>query len=243
MPALTLAHDQAQASALIQRCLTEGRTYLGELEGLELLRFYGFQTLPTQLAISEGAAADIAEAMGFPVVMKIVSDQIIHKSDAGGVVVGLQNREETEAAYRRITANASQYNPQAFIRGVLVQKMAPKGEEVIIGMNRYGVGPLLMFGLGGIFVEVFRDVVFRLAPIDRNEAHVMIREIRGWQLLQGFRGRPQADTDTLERLMACLSDLVVNHPEIIEMDINPLLVHPQGQGATVADCRIILNPD
>lgn len=110
-------------------------------------------------------------------------------------------------------------------------------------MNRYGVGPLLMFGLGGIFVEIFRDVVFRLAPIDRNEAHGMIREIRGWRLLQGFRGRPEADTDILERLLVCLSDLVTNHPEIMEMDINPLLVHPQGQGATVADCRIILKPD
>jgi acetyltransferase len=243
LPALTLAHDRIQADALIKRCLTEGRTYLGELDGLELLRCYGFQTLPTQLAGNEKAAADIAEAMGFPVVMKIVSDQIIHKSDAGGVVVGLQNREETEEAYRRITANAGRYNPQACIRGVLVQKMAPKGEEVIIGMNRYGVGPLLMFGLGGIFVEVFRDVVFRLAPIDQNEAHGMIREIRGWRLLQGFRGRPEADTDTLERLMVCLSDLVTNHPEIMEMDINPLIVHPQGQGATVADCRIILNPE
>ena len=109
-------------------------------------------------------------------------------------------------------------------------------------MDRHGIGPLLMFGLGGIFVEIFRDVVFRLAPIDRNESCRMIREIQGWRLLQGFRGRPEADTDTLERLMVCLSDLVTDLPEIKEMDINPLLVHPKGQGATVADCRILLSP-
>jgi acetyltransferase len=227
---------------MIRRHVDEGRTYLGELDGLELLNCYGFKTLPTKLATGERAASDIAESMGFPVVMKIVSDQIIHKSDAGGVVVGLQNREEVEAAYRTITENARKYNPQALIRGVLVQKMAPKGEEVIIGMNRYGLGPLLMFGLGGIFVEVFRDVVFQLAPIDRNEAQGMIRDIKGYRLLQGFRGRPEADTDTLERLLLCLSDLVTAHPEIKEIDINPLLVHPKGQGATVADCRIILSP-
>lgn len=241
LPALTLDHDREKAGRLIQRCVAQGRTYLGELDGLELLHCYGFQTLPTQLAENEEAAAEIAETMGFPVAMKIVSDQIIHKSDAGGVILNLQNREEAVAAYHRIIANAGRFEPEAVIQGVLVQKMAPGGEEVIIGVKRNVLGPLLMFGLGGVFVEVLGDVVFRLAPIDRNEAHRMIREIRGWPLLQGFRGRPVADTDTLERLMLCLSDLVTNHPEIEEMDINPLLLHGQGQGATVADCRIILS--
>jgi acetyltransferase len=242
LPPLDLRHDRQQAAAMIRRHIEEKRTYLGELEGLELLNCYGFNTLPTKLATDERSASDIAEGMGFPVVMKIVSDQIIHKSDAGGVVVGLKNREEVEAAYCRITENARNYDPQALIRGVLIQKMAPKGEEVIIGMNRYGLGPLLMFGLGGIFVEVFRDVVFQLAPIDRMDAQGMIRDIKGYQLLKGFRGRPEADADAVERLLLCLSDLVTAHPEIKEIDINPLLVHPKSEGATVADCRIILSP-
>jgi len=137
---------------------------------------------------------------------------------------------------------AKSYNPDAVIDGVLVEKMAPPGEEVILGLNRYDIGPLLMFGLGGIFVEVFKDVAFRLAPIGRTEAGRMIREIRGFKLLSGFRGRPMADLEALERAIVSLSDLAVNHPEISEMDINPLLVHSEGEGATLVDCRMILKP-
>ncbi|MCF8104325.1 MAG: acetate--CoA ligase family protein, partial [Desulfohalobiaceae bacterium] len=133
------------------------------------------------------------------------------------------------------------YDPKAKIEGVLIQKMADPGEEVILGMNRYPIfGPLLMFGFGGIFVEVFKDVQFRLAPVGRNEARSMIRGIKGYKLLTGFRGRARADVEKIEKLLVSLSDMAVNHPEIMEMDLNPLLVHSQGQGATVADCRIIL---
>jgi acetyltransferase len=120
--------------------------------------------------------------------------------------------------------------------------MAAPGDEVILGVNRYSVGPLIMFGLGGIFVEVFKDVVFRLAPIDRDEAHRMVNEIKGYKMFVGFRGRPKSDVEILEKNMVRLSDMVVNHPEIMELDINPLLVHEEGRGATVADCRIILKP-
>ncbi len=127
----------------------------------------------------------------------------------------------------------------------MIQKMAMSGEEVILGMSRKPVfGPLLMFGLGGIFVEVFQDVAFRFAPIGRNESRRMISSIKGYKLLQGFRGRPKADIEILEKSMVSLSDMAVNHPEISEMDINPLLVHEEKKGATVADCRIILKkPD
>ena len=119
--------------------------------------------------------------------------------------------------------------------------MAPRGEEVILGMNRYPVfGPLIMFGTGGIFVEVFQDVIFRLAPIQRNSARTMIRGIKGYRLLEGFRGRPRVDLAVLEKLLVSFSDLVCRHPEIQEIDVNPLLVHAEGQGATVADCRILL---
>jgi acetyltransferase len=175
--------------------------------------------------------------------MKIVSPQIIHKSDAGGVKVGLTSTAAVAEAFDAITDNARAYDPQADVTGVLVQKLAPGGVETIIGMNRYPVfGPLLMFGLGGIFVEVFRDVVFRLAPVNRNSARRMIRSIQGIKLLKAFRGRPETDMDALERAMVALSDMAVAHPEISELDINPLLAHEKGHGITVADCRIILTP-
>jgi len=242
LPPFSLTHDKTEAEAVIRRCLAAGRTRLGELDGLELLKCYGFDTLPTKLAKNETEAAKIADEIGLPVVMKIVSPQILHKSDAGGVVVGIKTKEEAAKAFTRIIANAKGYDPAAVLEGVLVQKMSVPGDEVILGMNRYAVGPLIMFGLGGIFVEIFKDVVFRLSPIDRDEAHRMIREIKGYQLFTGFRGRPKGDVEILEKNMVRLSDMVINHPEIIELDINPLLVHEEGKGATVADCRIILKP-
>jgi|AntAceMinimDraft_14_1070370.scaffolds.fasta_scaffold26503_3 acetyltransferase len=240
-----LESDKDRAASIIAKCLADGKTYLGELDGVELLECYGFNVLPTILATSEDEAADIAENMKFPVVMKIVSPQILHKTDAGGVILGVETREDAKKGFKEIIKNAAEYDPNAEIQGVLVQKMAMSGEEVILGMSRKPVfGPLLMFGLGGIFVEVFKDVAFRLAPIGRNESRRMIRSIKGYKLLQGFRGRPKADIEILEKSMIRLSDMSVNHPEISEMDINPLLVHEEGKGATVADCRIILKkPD
>jgi len=138
-------------------------------------------------------------------------------------------------------ANAKKFDPAAEITGVLLQRVAPKGHEVILGMTRYPIfGPLIMFGIGGIFVEVFKDVAFRLAPLNRNGARNMVRSIKGHKLLSGYRGAPRTDIGTIERMLVGLSDLVVDHPQIKELDINPLLVHPEGEGVTVADCRIIL---
>lgn len=236
-----LKYDKEGADKIIADYLSRNITRLGELEGLELLKCYGFNVLPVRLATSEEEAVAFAEEVSYPVVMKIVSEQILHKSDAGGVVVGIENREGVKKAFNQIIAGAKQYNPKAVIKGVLVTKMANPGIEVILGMNRYPTfGPLLMCGLGGIFVELFQDVVFRLAPIQRNEARRMVRNIRGYKMFQGFRGRPKADVESIEKAMVVLSEMVMNHPEIAEMDINPLLVHAQGKGATVADCRIIL---
>ena len=242
LPPFTLRQDRSAAEEIIRRCLAAGRTRLGEMDGLELLMCYGFSTLPTKLVKDEAAAMQIAEEIGFPVVMKIVSPQILHKSDAGGVVVGVKTKEEASNAFTRIMTNAKRYDPNALLEGVLIQKMAAPGDEVILGMNRYAVGPLIMFGLGGIFVEIFKDVVFRLSPVDRDEAHRMVGEIKGYKIFTGFRGRPKSDVEILEKNIIRLSDMVVNHPEIIELDINPLLVHEEGKGATVADCRIILDP-
>ncbi len=237
----TPKYDKQRASEIIQACIDAGKTTLGELDGLSILECYGFKTLKTRLAQNAEAAADIAAEIGLPVVMKIVSPQILHKTDAGGVMIGLETLDDVRAAYDRIVFNAKNYSADAEITGVLVQQMATHGEELILGMNRYPVfGPLIMVGIGGIFVEVFQDVVFRLAPIQRNEARRMIRSIKGYRLLEGIRGRPKADVTELEKQVVSFSDFVANHPEIQEVDINPILVHPEGQGITVADCRIIL---
>ena len=240
-----LQYDRQQASRIVQGWLDAGKTHIGELEGIELLKCYGFNVLANALATNENEAAAIANETGFPVALKIVSAQILHKSDAGGVVLGLDNPEEVKKAFNEIIRRAGEYDPQAAIEGVLVQKMAPAGSEVILGLNRYPVfGPLLMVGIGGIFVEIFQDVVFRLAPIGRNEARRMVRQIKGYRLFQGFRGRPPVDIEAIEKHLVSLSKLAADHPQIMELDINPLLVHARGEGATAADCRIILkNPE
>ncbi len=239
----TLEHDKEGARRILETALNQGRRALTEWEGTELLRCYGFQTLPSFVAVTREEAVEYAASLTFPVAMKIVSPQILHKSDAKGVRLHLTTAEDVAEAFDSIVANAKAYDPKAEILGVLVQKMAPSGEEVILGMTRYPVfGPLLMFGLGGIFVEVFKDVDFRVAPIGRNEARRMMRGIRGYDLLKGVRGRPEADTAVLERYLVCLSNLALDHPEIKELDMNPVLVHPKGSGATVADVRVILEP-
>jgi len=241
----TLTHDRDRAANIIHASLEQGRTYLGALDAEELLCCYGFHVLPTGLAKTEEEAAAIAGEIGFPVALKIISPQIMHKTEARAVKTGLDTPKEVRQAFRSVIKNAKRYDPKAVIDGALVQKMAEPGEEIILGMKRYPIfGPLLMFGLGGIFVELFKDVVFRIAPIDRNNANQMIKGIRGLPILEGFRGRPKTDIETLQRLLVSLSDMVLNHPEIKEMDINPLFVHEEGKGATVADVRIIIGePD
>ena len=240
LPQFAVTYEKDKAADAIARCLAEGKVQLGEMDSIELLKYYGFGLLPSGLAKNADEAADIGEGMAFPVVMKIVSAQILHKTDAKGVAVGIKNKDEARKTFREIIENAKKFKPDAVIDGVMVQKMAMQGEELILGVNRTSLGPLLMFGLGGIFVEIFQDVVFRLAPIYRNETHRMVQEIKGYKLLTGFRGRPPADIEAIEKAIISLSNMVVNHPEIKEMDINPLIVHGEGKGATVADCRITL---
>lgn len=238
-------YNKERACEIIEQCIEAGKSRLGESDAVELLSCYGYSVLPATVAKDEQEAADIARNIGFPVAMKIISEQILHKTDVKGVILNVANEEDTKKTFNTIVERAKQYNSAAVIDGVLIQKMAEPGEEIILGMTRYPVfGPLLMFGLGGIFVEVFKDVVFRLAPIVRNSARRMIRSINGYKLLKGFRGRPKTDIKALEMSISTLSDMAMNHPEIKEMDINPLLVHEEGKGTTVADYRIMLQkPD
>lgn len=241
LPQYRLEYDTVRAKKIIDRYLKEGRLVLGELDGNEILRCYGFNTLPMALSKDKIQACKIADEMGYPVVMKIVSPDILHKTDAGGVVVGLVDSEGVEEAFETIMEKAKAYNPDAQLEGVLIQKLAPKGKEVILGLSKDPVfGHAVMFGLGGIFVEVYKDVVFRLSPMGRNVARRMIKSIKGYPIFKGMRGEKPSDIETVEKHIVALKVMADNHPMIKELDINPLFVHEQGEGTTVADIIIQL---
>ena len=181
----------------------------------------------------------MSRRFGFPVVLKIASPDIVHKSDAGGVKLGLGTSKQVGKAYDDILRAISQKYPQAMIQGVSVQKMARPGVEVIIGMSRHAqFGPVLMFGLGGILVEIMRDVSFRIVPLTRRDAGEMIREIKGYPLLEGYRGQEPVDISNLEDLLLKVSDFVEQNPEVKELDLNPIFAYPDG--AIAVDARVIL---
>jgi len=217
----------------------EGRKNLLEEEGQEVLRAYGFPIPKSILAKKDREAIQVAKKIGYPVVMKIVSPQIIHKSDAGGVKVGLKNPNEVRAAFKEIIKNAKKYDKKAIIKGVLVQEMVKGGKETIIGSKlESGFGPVVMFGMGGIYVEVLKDVTFRLAPITDSEADEMISSIKTNKLLQGVRGEKPSDIKKLSECLQRISQLVSDFNEIKELDMNPVLVFENGKGCKVVDVRI-----
>jgi acetate---CoA ligase (ADP-forming) subunit beta len=192
-----------------------------------------------KLAKNEEEATEFAEQIGFPVVLKIVSPDIIHKSDAGGVKVNLKSTAEVRNAYRKILENAKKYDSAAKIVGVLVQEMAPQSTEVIVGaIKDPQFGQTLMFGLGGIFVEILKDVAFRIAPVTREDAYEMITKIKAYPLLTGYRKTPPADLDTIINILLNASKLVMDYPEIKELDLNPIMAYEKG--AKTVDARIIL---
>ena len=244
LPQYELEYDRKRAGEIIQGYLDDGRYVLGELDGNEILKCYGFNTIPMALAKTEDEAVKIAGEIGYPVVMKIVSPQILHKSDAGGVKVGIKEEAGVLQAFQEIMAGAENYNPDAILDGVLVQKMAPAGKEVILGVSKDPVfGHAVMFGLGGLFVEVYKDVAFRLPPMGRNVARRMVKSIRGYPILKGVRGQGPSDVEAIEKNIVSLRALVDDHPVIGELDINPLFVHPEGEGTTVADIIIRLDDE
>jgi len=233
--------DNGRVAEVFTRVRAAGRVELGEIEAREVIEAYGMRLPKTQLARSPDEAAAIAAAIGFPVVMKISSPDILHKSDIGGVKVGVPDAATARDIYELIEYRARKYSRDATIWGVLIQEQVRKGREVLVGVNRDPqFGPLLVFGLGGIYVEVLKDVSFRLAPITREEAREQIHAIRTFELLRGVRGEPPADLAATEEIMLRVSQLVIDFPEIVEMDINPLVIHNQGEGAIVLDARIIL---
>jgi acetyltransferase len=233
--------DRVAAEGILSAA--HGKESLGEAYTRPLLAAYGIPQVEGGFAGSAKRAAEIAERVGYPVVLKIVSPQLLHKSDVGGIRLNLADETAVLAEYEKIMQEIHAARPDAELEGVLVEKMAPRGQEVIIGMQRDpGFGPLLMFGLGGIYVELFKDVAFRVAPLTAAEARQMIMDTRAGRLLTGFRGQPVADLDAVVDVVLRLGQLALDYPQIAEAEVNPLVVFPEGQGALALDGRVILTP-
>ncbi|MEM1552245.1 MAG: acetate--CoA ligase family protein [Candidatus Bathyarchaeia archaeon] len=216
-----------------------GRKHLLEMEAKSVCIKYGIPVTRFRLAKSEAEAVKFADEIGYPVVLKIVSPDIIHKSDVGGVMLNLKNAKEVRKAYQQIMENVEKNRKDAKILGMLVQEMAPPSTEVIVGaIKDPQFGHALMFGLGGVFVEVLKDVTFRIVPITEEEAREMISEVKAYPLLKGYRGMPPADIDAIVQILLKTSRLVSEHPEIKELDLNPIMVYEKG--AKTVDARIIL---
>jgi acyl-CoA synthetase (NDP forming) len=222
----------------------ENRSVLTEVESKQILQYLGIPVPEFYLVTSADEAVNYSRVIGFPVVLKIVSPEIIHKTDAKGVQLNLQNEEEVRYAYQEIIANAKEYNPDARIVGVSIQKMIKAGTEVIIGMNRDEVfGPVLLFGLGGIFVELFKDVSLKVLPITEQDIDNMFTEIQASKLLQGFRGSKPVDLTSLKEIILKIAEFSLAHPEISEFELNPVLVQEASKGALALDARIILSAE
>ncbi len=234
--------DIDTAKAVINKARAENRDSLTEIEAKQVFAAFGLPVTKVKLAGSMNEALSIANEIGYPIVMKVVSPDILHKSDAGGVVVNIQAEEQAGKAYQDILANCKQYKPDANILGIVVQEYAPKGTELILGsINDPTFGPTVMFGLGGIFVEVFKDVTFRVAPVSCLQAKCMIGEIRGAPMLEGVRGEKPRDKTALVETICRYSQMIQElADEVSESDANPILLYEEGKGIKVVDARIIL---
>ncbi len=227
-------------ASIVEQARAEGRTILTEIEAKQMLEDAGVPVSPVRLAKTRDEAAKVASQLGFPIVLKIVSPQITHKSDVGGVALGLTSADEVGAAFDRIVASAKQHVPNATIGGVAVQRMEKQGVEVIIGITKDPqFGPVMMFGLGGVLVEVLKDVAFRVVPIEERDARQMIEEIKGYPLLQGYRGQEPTDLAKLRELLLKVSSFVEAHPEVAELDLNPVFAYKDG--AIAVDARIVID--
>ena len=219
--------------------MIKSQNLLTEVESKELLKKAGIPVIETKLARSKKEAISISKEIGFPVVLKVSSPDVIHKSDSGGVKLGLANATQVGKAFSEIISSVKKAYPKAQIQGVSVQLMASSGVEVIVGMSKDPqFGPVLMFGLGGVFVEVLKDVSFRIVPVTERDAREMIKEIKGYPILEGYRGQKPANIPALEKLIVKVSQFVEKNPQIKELDLNPVFAYPDK--AVAVDARIIL---
>jgi acetyltransferase len=233
------AKAKTEGKRILSKALAEGRRLLMEHEAKALLRIHGGWVNEDHLAASEDEAVAYAEKLACPVSMKVVSPDIVHKSDAGGVKLDLTDEKSVRRAFRQIMDSCRDYKEDADIRGILISPMVPAGIEVIIGTKiDEQFGPIIMYGLGGIMVEILKDVSFRVLPISRHSAKMMIRETKSAPILKGVRGNPPCDEKALINLLLVVSELVESYPEIEEMDLNPVIVLESG--LRVVDARIIL---
>ena len=224
--------DREQATALAVAAQATTQRVLNPQAGAEMATAYGLRVPPSGLASDGEAAATLAGELGYPVALKRVAPGIVHKADADGVVLGLEDGDSVRSAFARVIAPGE----QGFVQGI-----APRGLEVIVGAQRdVQFGPLVMFGLGGIYVEVLRDVAFRLAPVSRAEAWEMVMETAAGRLLAGVRGQPPGDVDGVIEALLRVGQLMVDLPQVVEVDLNPLIVGPAGAGAWAVDVRIVL---
>jgi acetyl coenzyme A synthetase (ADP forming)-like protein len=233
--------DRDRVAHIFQEVRAQRRVQIGDAEARDILEAYRIPIPTSKLCSTVDEAVAFAEQIGYPVVMKIASPDILHKTDIGGVRLNIESADDVRDSFDLLTFRAMRYMPDAEIWGCLVQQQVRGGKEVITGMNRDPqFGPLVMFGLGGIYVEVLKDVTFRIAPFSRREANEMMREIRSFSLLRGVRGQARSDIDALGDTLLRLSQLVTDFPEIVEMDINPLMVFEEGHGVMGIDMRLVL---
>jgi acetyltransferase len=235
------ALDEERIRAVLAQVRADNRLTIGDSEAREILEACGIPTPRTHLARTPDEAARYADEIGFPVVVKIASPDILHKTDVGGVKLHVSTPTDVRDAFELMVYRAGRYMPDAEVWGCIVQEMVLDGKEVIVGMNRDPhFGPLMMFGLGGIYVEALQDVAFRLAPMERREAREMLGEIRAHNLLRGVRGERRSDIEAVAETLLRLSQLVVDFEEIVEFDINPLTVFEEGRGVMGIDMRLVL---
>ena len=231
---------KTKTNGIIEQARSEGRSVLSEVEAKQLLASAGIPVVEAKLAATADEAIAMASEFGYPVALKIVSEQITHKSDVGGVELNIGDEESVRVAFDRITSAGKKADAAAKIDGVSVQRMAEPGVEVITGMTMDPqFGPVLMFGLGGVLVEVLKDVAFRVVPITARDANQMVHEIQGFPILEGHRGQEPSDVAALEELLVQLSDFIEAHPDVAELDLNPVFAYPKG--AVAVDARIVLS--
>lgn len=226
-------------SKIFEQAKIEGRKFLLEPEAKTVCKDYGIPVTKLKIAKTAEQAVKCSEEIGYPTVFKILSPDVIHKFDVGGVILNIKNQMEAKNAFNKIIENIKKHNKKARIYGVLVQEMAPSSIEVIVGSIKDSqFGPTLMFGFGGTYVELMKDVSFRIAPIDEYDAKEMISEVKAYPILTGYRGQPPADIDALIKILLKVSNLVMDHQEIKELDLNPVMIYEKG--VKTVDARIIL---
>jgi len=227
----------------VKTILEKGEKTLTEFQSKQLLQFYGIPTTREGLVLTPEEVVDMARKIGYPVALKVQSEKIAHKTEAKVIRLNLKDDREVLTAYEEILSNAKHYDPEAVVEGILVQEMLPEGTETIVGMMMdKQFGPCVIFGLGGVFVEILKDISMRVAPVSKQVALEMIKEIRGFQILEGFRGKPRSDIERVADVITNLSRLSLDLKEnISEIDINPLIVYPEGEGVKVVDALVVLS--